>query len=208
MHPPIGRQGDEHGWRSLNDGCGAEPVTLRRPPPGLVFPGEPAPTAAFLQDFAPRAEDLGFASLWVDHLFDPPPPYRVVLMEPLTTLALVVRAAKRVSLGTGILVPPFRHPVLTAKALATWVSRQRATSSFNLNMDDNLLRYQDNPTAIVPWLAETHEVVNAGRRWTFHLRHRVKPHDGSEASAEAVRFSFESLLALERFALRCSSVCG
>ena len=144
----------------------------------------------------------------VDHLFDPPPPYRVVLMEPLTSLALGVRAAKRVSLETGILVPPFRHPVLTAKALATWVSRQRATSSFNLNMDDNLLRYQDNPTAIVPWLAETHEVVNAGRRWTFHLRHRVKPHDGSEASAEAVRFSFESLLALERFALRCSSVCG
>jgi probable F420-dependent oxidoreductase len=87
--------------------------------PAYVFPGEPAPTAAFLQDFARRAEDVGFDSLWaIDHLFDAPPPYRVVFMEPLTALALVVGATKRVTLGTGILVLPLRDPILTAKALA------------------------------------------------------------------------------------------
>ena len=87
--------------------------------PAYVFPGEAAPTVGFLQDFARRAEDLGFDSLWVvDHLFASPPSYRVVFMEPVTTLALVVSATKRVTLGTGILVLPLRDPVVTAKAFA------------------------------------------------------------------------------------------
>lgn len=87
--------------------------------PAYVFPGEPAPTAVFLQDFARRAENLGFDSLWVvDHLFEAPPSYRAVFMEPLTTLALVAAATKRVTLGTGILVLPLRDPVITAKELA------------------------------------------------------------------------------------------
>ena len=87
--------------------------------PAYVFPGESAPTAAFLQDFARRAEEVGFDSLWViDHLFDAPPSYRVVYMEPLTSLALVAGATRRIHLGTGILVLPLRDPVLTAKSLA------------------------------------------------------------------------------------------
>ena len=69
-------------------------------------------------------------------------------------------------------------------------------AAFNLNLYDNLLRYQGNPPEIVPWLAEAHEVTDGGRRWTFHLRRGVKFHDGSEVTAEAVRFSVERLLAL------------
>jgi len=87
--------------------------------PAYVLPGEPAPSAAFLADYARRAEDVGFDGVWVfDHLFDAPPSYRVVFMEPLTTLALVVSATRRVTLGTGILILPLRDPVLTAKEVA------------------------------------------------------------------------------------------
>ena len=87
--------------------------------PAYVRPGEPAPTAGFLQDFARRAEDVGFDSVWVfDHLFHAPPSYRVVFMEPLTTLALVVGATRKIGLGTGILILPLRDPVQTAKAVA------------------------------------------------------------------------------------------
>ena len=87
--------------------------------PTYVFPGEPPPTAPFLQDFARRAEEVGFDSLWViDHLFDAPPSYRVIYMEPLTSLALVVGVTRHIRLGTGILVLPLRDPVLTAKSLA------------------------------------------------------------------------------------------
>jgi alkanesulfonate monooxygenase len=87
--------------------------------PSWVWPGEPAPTGAFLQDFARRAEDVGFDSVWVfDHLFEAAPSYRVVFMEPLTTLALVAGSTRRVTLGTGILILPLRDPVVTAKAVA------------------------------------------------------------------------------------------
>jgi alkanesulfonate monooxygenase len=87
--------------------------------PAWVLPGEPAPSAAFLQDFARRAEDVGFDSVWVfDHLFEAPPSYRVIFMEPLTSLALVVGATRRLHLGTGILILPLRDPVVTAKAVA------------------------------------------------------------------------------------------
>jgi hypothetical protein len=67
---------------------------------------------------------------------------------------------------------------------------------FNLNMYDNLLRYQGNPPEIVPWLAESYDIDDDGRMWTFHLRRGVQFHDGSEVNAEAVRFSFERLLTL------------
>ena len=87
--------------------------------PSYVLPGEPAPTVGFLQDFARRAEDVGFDSVWVfDHLFDAPPSYRVVFMEPLTSLALVVGATHKIGLGTGILILPLRDPVTVAKAVA------------------------------------------------------------------------------------------
>src|SRR6266852_4793947 len=82
--------------RVASDTTSTSPGKARMPParrrvrfgvflPSYVVPGEPAPTVGFLQDFARRAEDVGFDSVWVfDHLFDAPPSYRVVFMEPLT----------------------------------------------------------------------------------------------------------------------------
>jgi len=69
-------------------------------------------------------------------------------------------------------------------------------AAFNLNLYDNLLRYQGNPPELVPWLAETHEVTDGGRKWTFHLRRNAMFHDGSVLTAEAVAFSFARLLTL------------
>jgi alkanesulfonate monooxygenase len=87
--------------------------------PAYVFPGEAPPSLASLREYARRAEEAGFDSLWViDHLFDAPPSYRVVFLEPLTTLALVASATRRMTIGTAILVLPLRDPVVTAKALA------------------------------------------------------------------------------------------
>ena len=91
----------------------------------------------------------------------------------------------------------------SAKFVVTWnafdtmdphVKQDVSAAAFNLNIYDNLLRYQGNPPAIVPWLAESHTVSADGKTWTFHLRRGVQFHDGSELTAEAVRFSFERLL--------------
>jgi probable F420-dependent oxidoreductase len=84
---------------------------------------------------ARRLEELGYDSLWVsDHVVIPWEirsryPYNATgdfplspatdFLEPLTTLTLAAAVTARVRLGTSVLVLPHRHPVLTAKMVAT-----------------------------------------------------------------------------------------
>jgi alkanesulfonate monooxygenase SsuD/methylene tetrahydromethanopterin reductase-like flavin-dependent oxidoreductase (luciferase family) len=66
-----------------------------------------------LVDFAIRAEDLGYSSLWVnDSLLTP-------RIEALTMLAAVAPATRRVILGTAALLPVLRRPVQAAQTLAS-----------------------------------------------------------------------------------------
>src|SRR6188474_19427 len=73
-------------------------------------------------EWAKKAEDLGFDSVWVsDHFFysfarygaDPSP---IASLEPLATLAGIAAVTDRVRLGTLVLCAAFRHPALLAKA--------------------------------------------------------------------------------------------
>jgi probable F420-dependent oxidoreductase len=75
-----------------------------------------------VSEWARRAENLGFDSVWVsDHFFysfarygaDPSP---IASLEPLTTLAGIAAVTDRVRLGTLVLCAAFRHPALLAKA--------------------------------------------------------------------------------------------
>ena len=86
-------------------------------------------------EVAGRIEALGFDSLWVsDHVVIPweirsryhynatgdfPLSPGTDFLEPLTALTLAAAVTTRVRLGTSVLVLPHRHPVLTAKMLAT-----------------------------------------------------------------------------------------
>ena len=66
-----------------------------------------------LVDFAVRAEDLGYSSLWVnDFLLTP-------RIEALTMLAAVAPVTRRVLLGTATLLPVLRRPVQAAQTLAS-----------------------------------------------------------------------------------------
>ena len=56
---------------------------------------------------------------------------------------------------------------------------------------DGLLKYKDNTTEIVPSLAESYEVSEDGKTWTFKLVPDVKFADGTPFDAEAARFSIE-----------------
>ena len=72
------------------------------------------PEARPLLDLAVRAEALGYASVWVgDSLLARP------RHEPLTLLAGVAGRAPRVALGTAVLLPALRNPVLLAHQVAT-----------------------------------------------------------------------------------------
>jgi probable F420-dependent oxidoreductase len=75
---------------------------------------EGRPGAAPLLDLAARAESLGYDSVWVgDSLLARP------RHEPLTLLAGVAGRVKRVELGTAVLLPALRNPVLLAHQVAT-----------------------------------------------------------------------------------------
>jgi len=95
----------------------------------------PAATREVLLPFARRMEALGYDSLWAsDHIVIPyaiasrypysatgdfPLPPASHFLAPLPALPLVAGATERIRLGTTVLVLPHRHPVLTAKILAT-----------------------------------------------------------------------------------------
>jgi probable F420-dependent oxidoreductase len=74
--------------------------------------------------WARRAEEIGFDSVWLsDHFFysfarygaDPSP---IASLEPLSVLAAVAGATRRVRLGSLVLGAPFRHPALLARSVA------------------------------------------------------------------------------------------
>ena len=72
-----------------------------------------APDFRQILDLAERAEALGFDSVWVgDSVLARP------RLEALTTLAAVAARTKRVQLGTAVLLPVFRHPVVLANEVA------------------------------------------------------------------------------------------
>jgi len=50
---------------------------------------------------------------------------------------------------------------------------------------------EDADLKIQPLLAESWEVSEGGKVWTFHLRRGIKFHDGTPFNASAVKFSFE-----------------
>jgi probable F420-dependent oxidoreductase len=90
---------------------------------------------AALRDGAQAAEALGFDSVWVsDHVvipariestypYSPDGTFRLSpsapYFEPLTALTYLAGCTRRVRLGTHVLILPYRHPLLTAKAVAT-----------------------------------------------------------------------------------------
>lgn len=72
------------------------------------------PQTAPLLALAERAEALGYDSVWVgDSLLARP------RHEPLTLLAAVASCARRALLGTAVLLPALRNPVLLAQQVAT-----------------------------------------------------------------------------------------
>jgi len=92
-------------------------------------------SAGTLRKRAQYAEDLGFDTIWLgDHIviprriasaypytpdgvspFDPDRPF----LEPLAALNFLAGSTRRIRLGVLVLIIPYRHPLVTAKQLAT-----------------------------------------------------------------------------------------
>src|SRR5437870_1434111 len=57
---------------------------------------------------------------------------------------------------------------------------------------ENLLS-RDGKGNLIPMLAEKWQVSDGGRTWKFHLRKGVRFHNGTEVTAEDVRFTFATI---------------
>jgi probable F420-dependent oxidoreductase len=77
----------------------------------------------YIVETARMAEDLGFDSVWIpDHIIVPTAVqerYGPVYYDALTVLAYLAGVTTRVQLGTTVLIVPYRHPIVTAKAVAS-----------------------------------------------------------------------------------------
>ena len=72
------------------------------------------PAVAPMLAMAEQAEALGFSSVWVGDSLTARPRH-----EPLTLLAAVAARTRRVALGTAVLLPALRHPLVLAHLVAT-----------------------------------------------------------------------------------------
>lgn len=88
--------------------------------PSYSFRSLDYPTAGRLKEFARRAEEMGYESLWVvDHLLTAPGLYGTAWLSPLETLSFAAGATERIRLATGILIVALRNPVFVAKEIAS-----------------------------------------------------------------------------------------
>src|SRR5438552_16505341 len=86
---------------------------------GVLLPTREAimsgrPETAPLLTMAERAESAGFDSVWIGDSITARPRH-----EPLTLLAAVAARTKRVSVGTAVLLPALRNPVVLAHVVGT-----------------------------------------------------------------------------------------
>jgi probable F420-dependent oxidoreductase len=70
-------------------------------------------TSDFVPRVAAKAEETGLHSFWVNDRLTGEH------FEPITLLAAVTSVTKKIKLGTSLLLPVLRHPVLLAKSIAT-----------------------------------------------------------------------------------------
>jgi peptide/nickel transport system substrate-binding protein len=63
-----------------------------------------------------------------------------------------------------------------------------------MNLYDGLVRYKDGALEVEPALAKSWNISSDGLTYTFALRSGVKFHDGSDFTADAVKFDFDRML--------------
>ena len=90
---------------------------------GICLPIRLDATAADNVEIAKKAEERGFDSVWVsDHIIMPERHrgmFSEVFYEPFTLLTYISAETSTISVGTSVIILPYRNPVVVAKQIAT-----------------------------------------------------------------------------------------
>jgi alkanesulfonate monooxygenase SsuD/methylene tetrahydromethanopterin reductase-like flavin-dependent oxidoreductase (luciferase family) len=87
-------------------------------PPGFATPDQ-------IIEVVQHAEKLGFWAVWATDFVTPTPMYGIPAaekpdwFEPIVTIGFCAAHTSKIKLGTGLLLAPFRDPVILAKQVAT-----------------------------------------------------------------------------------------
>ncbi len=105
------------------------------------------PETGPLLTMAERAEAAGFDSVWIGDSITARPRH-----EPLTLMAAIAARTRRVRLGTGVLLPALRNPVVLAHLIATVdrVSEGRVILGVGIAADTPSIR-KEFAACGVPW---------------------------------------------------------
>jgi peptide/nickel transport system substrate-binding protein len=115
-----------------------------------------------------------------------------ILLASLLALALLAPSAASAAYKKTMVAVHYIDPQL----MDPHVARAYSTLILPIQIYDKLVDYKGATTEIEPRLATSWKLEADGKTWTFALRRGVKFHDGREFKADAVKFSFERLLAL------------
>jgi len=120
---------------------------------------------------------------------------RVILASLVVLLALGTWVFAGTDAARTLTVATSHDPPRLDPAIATsWES-----GIVTYNIYETLLDYDLEDFSIKPKLAEEWEISADGESAVFYLQRGVKFHDGTPFNAEAVRFSFERMLAIDAF---------
>ena len=74
------------------------------------------------------------------------------------------------------------------------------SSFIQLNVYDNLYRYEGNPPLLKPWLAESYTASKDGKTWEFKLRKGLTFANGDPLLAEDVVYSYKRMMSMNKAA--------
>src|SRR2546428_3342537 len=119
---------------------------------GVLIPTREAvmsgrPETAPLLAMAERAEAAGFDSVWIGDSLTARPRH-----EPLTLMSAIAARTRRVRIGTGVLLPALRNPVVLAHVVGTLdrVAEGRVILGVGIAADAPAIR-REFAAAGVPW---------------------------------------------------------
>ena len=108
-------------------------------------------------------------------------------------LLLVFILSFGVAVGQDGLTVIWAEDVGQADTLDPRVSSSRHSAQVIVQMFDQLI-YADEDANIFPGLAESWEISEDQLSWTFQLRDDVTFHDGTPFNAEAVKYTFDTIV--------------